>query len=701
MTPHPGALPCAATAGVVAGREPVFQSPRHRVTLMEYATKLLVIVSMAGAIAVETLVTAGVWPALLPLTIRAFVAAAAISILFDEACAAIVLVFAYVMPALILVVHGNLLLYFGHVWSAALLGAIVPRSVRSGWAVPRPWRAPLVLWALTIALTWPIIAFRELDFTARLLGVTHLANSGLGGPPPVAAAGVADNAMGLGLAILWFDWLFAAFAHAEGRFRRFVITGNAVSWAIATAVGAYQLFGNMSFLNRGLYGAMGRASGTLLDANPFGVIAAAWGPALVAAAWLTRDWRLRALSGCALVASWIGMWASAARTAFGVGCIASGFLAYAAWSTQAHRASPRTRSRIGTAGAIAAVALVAALVWLPATTGPLPRLRGMAPKLSAASISGFVREMWDRNGYGATATDLVRAFPFAGVGIGSFHILVFDYHYQQTHVVLPPDNAQNWYRHQFVENGIAGSIGWILWVATFGWFVLTARAPPSTRFPATIVKGIVVGMAVVSLVGIPTQNIAVSIALVTFAFWYVVLAGGVDQAGSRVATSRISRPAWAAIWIVVLAAAAATLHTARTELRVPARAARFGWGYFYGFSDVEPALDIARRSSVWATRHAVAVLIPPARWVKLTVSVDRLNLAKGPVAVKVACDDSVVVDTEVSDVRPITRYVAVRDGNKGLMVETWVSRSVRPAAYGLPDRRELGLFVEWEFSAPQ
>jgi hypothetical protein len=295
----------------------------------------------------------------------------------------------------------------------------------------------------------------------------------------------------------------------------------------------------------------------------------------------------------------------------------------------------------------------------------------------------------------------VRAFPFFGVGIGSFHILVFDYHYQATHVVLPPDNAQNWYRHQFVENGVVGSIGWILWVVTFGWFVVTTRAPAATRFSATIVKGIVIGLAVVSLVGIPTQTIAVGIALCTFAFWYVVLAGGANQTGSPVAAPRLGIPAWAGIWIVAVAAAAGTLHTARTDLRVPARMARFGWTYFYGFSDAEPTLDVARRSSVWASRHAVAVLTPPTPWVKLTVSVDRLNLAKGPVAVKVSCDNAVVVETQVSDVRPITRYVALRNGNKGMMVETWVNRSVRPADFGLQDRRELGLFVEWDFSAPQ
>ena len=97
---------------------------------------------------------------------------------------------------------------------------------------------------------------------------------------------------------------------------RRILAALAGSWAIATAAGIYQLFGDMSFLNRGLFGALGRASGTMVDANPFGVIAAVWGPALVAAAWLTPNRALRALAICGLIASWLGLWASAARSAF-------------------------------------------------------------------------------------------------------------------------------------------------------------------------------------------------------------------------------------------------------------------------------------------------------------------------------------------------------------------------------------------------
>ena len=56
----------------------------------------------------------------------------------------------------------------------------------------------------------------------------------------------------------------------------------------------------------------------------------------------------------------------------------------------------------------------------------------------------------------------------------------------------------------------------------------------------------------------------------------------------------------------------------------------------------------------------------------------------------------------LTDIVPITRYVAVRENRTRMTVETRVSRSVRPADYGFTDRRELGLLVDWDFvTAPR
>ena len=113
---------------------------------------------------------------------------------------------------------------------------------------------------------------------------------------------------------------------------------------------------------------------------------------------------------------------------------------------------------------------------------------------------------------------------------------------------IVPDNAQNWYRHQLVENGLIGSVGWILWVVLFGWFVMSARAPQPTRFAATIVKGMLVALAVVSLVGMPTQNVAVTITLWTLAFWYLALVGVPGPVSTPVAKVRQGQPVSILAW---------------------------------------------------------------------------------------------------------------------------------------------------------
>jgi hypothetical protein len=72
-------------------------------------------------------------------------------------------------------------------------------------------------------------------------------------------------------------------------------------------------------------------------------------------------------------------------------------------------------------------------------------------------------------------------------------------------VPLIQDNAQNWYRHQVAEFGLVGSLPWLVWVLTFGWFVLRPRAgePPI----AWTARGALIGFAFISLVGMPAQEL--------------------------------------------------------------------------------------------------------------------------------------------------------------------------------------------------
>ncbi len=678
---------------------------------MDYATKLLVILSITTAILLEAFVAARAWPTQLPLTIAAFCAGAGLSFFFGELVVAIILFFSYLMPALLLVARGDYSVFYGTIWLAALLGAIVPRGMRWSWAFPVRWKSFLVLWALTIALTWPVVVMREFDFKpSLLLDMSRLSRSDIEVLRPFAILWICDVASTLGVGLLWFDWLCGVFLRDELRFRRSMLAALAASWLLTSGVGIYQLFGDMLFLNFGLFGSLERASGTMRDANPFGIVAALGGPSLAAAAALTSNRLFRALAACGLVVSWLGLWASGARSALGVAVIALAFLLYGAWTAFAkNRFSRRARIGFVVAGILAATVVAVSLVLLPDDRGPISRLRLTLPEVSASSIGRFLQTLSDRDGYGVVAADMIRQFPLFGIGVGSFHLLVRDHYFLMTGVrTLFPDNAQNWYRHQFAEFGLVGSIGWILWVASFGWFVLSARSPQPTKFSATAIKGLLVAMAFVSLLGVSTLNVSVAIAFWTLVFWFVVLMGegATDRALGPVEAARnlheavpeprLSSMTWLAIWLVVSVSIGGTAYAARHRLRVPQRAVDVGFPYQYGFSEPE-RVDLTRPSTVWTGRHAVAVLSPETRWVKLTVSVDSFNLAKGPVDVKIWCGGRPVLATQVNNVQPITRYVRVPDGAMRVLLETRVSRSVRPADFGIKDNRELGLLIDWDF----
>jgi hypothetical protein len=676
---------------------------------MERVTKLLVIGSMAAAISLEAVLGARLWPAVQPLTIGSFVAAAGLSLVFEEVSAGAVLFFTYLMPQLFTVLHGDFFGPYGTVWSAALLGVVAPRSIRSSWAVPGRWKAPLILWALTIAVTWPVVAFRELDFTLDLFQYGSPGNG-------TAQVWICDVAVILGLGILWFDWLVNVFTGDEARFRRWILLPLGASWAIATSVGIYQMFGDMFFLNKTLFGELGRASGTMRDANPFGVVAALGGPALVAAASLTRDRSLhpnaeaelgapgihpnagaalgapgmRVIAVCGIVASWLGLWASRSRTAFAAGLIALAFISAALWSARAWQASRRTRLVLGILGLCAPVGLMAGVALLPVTSGPLSRLRNTLPTWS---VLGFVKEMWNRNDYGMVATHLIREFPLFGVGVGSFHGLATHYFSLLTGGgYLPPDNAQNWYRHQLVEYGLIGSLGWILWVALFGWFVMTTRAPQPTRFAATTVKGTLVALAAVSLVGMPTQNIAVTVTLWTLAFWYVALVGAPGPA------ARLGPKTWLAIWTIVALSVSGTAYTSWYWLRAPQRAQADGSPYRYCFYDDEPDSDVR-----WTAGKAVDVFEivrrNEDRYLKLDIGAVAPDADRRPVEIKVWRDDDLVLRLRRRSDGVATRYVCVPPGRKMMRMQVEVSRTWRPSGYGRgTDQREHGVAVgKWTF----
>ena len=660
---------------------------------MERAAKLVTLVSMIAAVLIESSFASYSWPALWPLTIAAFVITACIAWTAAELAAALVLVFAYIFPAVMILAHGRFYAEYGVVWMAAILGAIAPRSASARWAVPSPWKAPLILWALAISIAWPVVVLREMDFVLATLDELHMANSVGGGFPQEAATVVLNTSATLGIGILWFDWLFLIFGADVDRFRRWIPAALAASWLVAVAVAGYQLFGNLQFLSTGIFASMGRATSTMGDANAFGMVAAVSGGLVVA--WLVSADRRRPwwLVMAAIVLSWIGLWASGSRTALVAGIIILTFLVWSASSRARHAATVSTPRLVAVVGAIVVLLALGASIRLPAI-GPVVRLRESLPSPTVESVSAFLKEMWNRNAYGATSMVMIRQHPLVGVGAGGFSILVPDYSkIVGSPFLIPRDNAQNWFRHQLAEFGVLGSVGWILWTLSFGWFVLVRARSAREQLAVGVLKGALVALVLVSLVGMPTQNAAVALTLWTIAFWiYALTAAGEVSASPPVALGRIR---WMALVAVLCLFIGGTAYAARHDLRVAQRAVRADWRYAYGFYDPERGAD--GRDFRWARQRAVVVLPAPTRWMRLTVSINHSDLSRKPVDVRVWCNDRVVLQRTLQTPDPVTEFVRMPDGEDRVVLETWVSRVMRPRDVGGSDPRDLGLMVQWEF----
>src|SRR6185295_14371022 len=94
------------------------------------------------------------------------------------------------------------------------------------------------------------------------------------------------------------------------------------------------------FLNDNVFGAMGRASGSVFDANIAGAIAALWTGAFVLWGQRFGRWRALFITG-GVAAAWLTVWASGSRTAFASAAVVALFGAVTFYASFRSR-GPRT-----------------------------------------------------------------------------------------------------------------------------------------------------------------------------------------------------------------------------------------------------------------------------------------------------------------------------------------------------------------------
>jgi len=622
-----------------------------------------------------------------------FFALAFVAALIDRRAVSFVLAFTYVFPVLIWYFTGGYQAEVSVLWIAALVGATLPDALRTTWHLPVRWRAALVCWALVIAVGTTLVVLREIDFTLALFDNRSLSNTSHGLSPSTVALSVVHAGLVLVVGILWIDWLFGA---RGDNLRTVVLLPLALSVAAMCGIALYQMFHDVTFLNPTIFGGTGRAAGTMLDGNVCGTIAALW---LGMAVWLAESGtRRRLVVSAAWVVLLLTVWASGSRSALGGGLVAIALSIVGLYGFKDRRSIVRL---VG--GSVSLAVILVAAVWALSVfqfqaAGPLSRM----PPPTWAGIEQFVGDLWNRQDYGRAGVTMIRAFPWSGVGVGCYPVLLADFGGPPT-----PDNAQNWFRHQVAEFGVLGSLPWIVWTIGMAALVLAVRRHDTASHWAG--RGVLIGFVITSFVGVPSQDVSVTITFWTACFWFIATAATETSATTprMEQPARIGRWSWAAVTAVVLTFAFATVHAATGPLRVSVRAQRVGWPYEYGFYPPAPGAEGNER---WTMRKAAAVVDAKTEWLSMTISVNPFAVVPRarpadtalaqPVDVRVWRDGKQVFERHFDNTAPATTLIRIPAGEPRVLLEARVSPTFRPSSLGVAgDDREFGALIKWEFVA--
>lgn len=583
---------------------------------------------------------------------------------------------AYASPALMLVAFGEAGAHDPLLWLCLLAGPLVASSDWSRWHTPRLWTPLLAMWAFIIALTWPIIAGREIDFSLLAAATYDTPNGLLAPPPPLAAAAVTGAAMGQLVGLLWVDLLWQRFgADRLGRMERWILPPLVVSIVAASIGGLYQRYVDPTWLPFWQWQQMGRSASLMLDANSFGMAAAIWAPLAIV---LTHRMGRLQTAGIAVAAVLLaGVWSSGSRTAlavavFGVlGVFVASIVDNRSWKS-------RVAFVVVLAASVAAVGIAASRT---TGTNPIRRLIESVPTAEAGGLSRMARSLWERDGYGPAAARAIAEHPTTGVGIGSFNHLVGDFSYRSAGAVIPPDNAQNWWRQQIVEFGFLGAAPSVTFSLLVLLIVLRAPAADDRRWSATILRGVLAGIALVSLVAVPTQHPALWLTVVTVVFWLSAL---IARSPLVLAGRISSRWIWLAIVSLAFLIVAGQLRSATTDLRVPVRAVRTGFPYAYGFT--APDGD----NVPWMGRRAIVVI--PVQHAFFSWTAEGPHLTE-PVRVRLWRGQTQIGEVEVTSSQPATRIIAVPSGAKLFTLEAAITGT-------LPQGRGLKITGQWLREVP-
>jgi hypothetical protein len=590
----------------------------------------------------------------------------------------------YLAPALLYTAFGISDYHLTLVWLALLAGPVLAYSSVERWHLPGWWGALFAAWALLIALSWPIVAGREIDFSLIAARTLDTPTAMYGGPPPAAAAWIAIVALAHMLGVLWIDLLWARFSGANlVSFERAIVPAILASATIGAAAGAYQGLVDITWVNLDIWSNLRRAGGLMLDANTFGMSGAIWAPVAIVLVWHKR--LPMSLAALAYVLLAIATWTSGSRTALVTLGIGTAGIVVAALQRKGWW-QPRMAPIVLLIGA---AALVLAMFVAPRggdSPSPLQRVFDRLPRPEAEDLSRFAKEIWTRFEYGPAADRIIAEYPATGAGIGSFHIVFNDFLHRDTGRTIAPDNAQNWWRHQLAELGVLGAMPSLSISALI--IALLWRGGPYVEpvGSTTVLRMVLGGVGIASLLGVPTQHPSTWISFVSLVFWLLAM----YHTASGQPSGNVGRWTWGGAIALAVVVSVGLAMSARGNLRVPARASWTGVPFAYGvrYEGVSEYGDLK-----WVARHAVMVVPRQAPWLRLAIFAPQRDVARNPVTVRISMNRQPVIDQTITSSEPVVYFVQVDERAPWPIIETRASREVDPG-------QALQIATEWLQTVP-
>ena len=592
-----------------------------------------------------------------------------------------VLLSVYILRGVFFVFFNHL--SFGHFIpvSSCLLGVYCSHTDFSRWEFPRPWTPPLVLWALILACSWPVVFLRELDFAPFLTAYRGLSNNGNRVETEFAALWVARTAVIEGVGLLWLEFLCRTFRDTDRRkFARWILLPLAVSFGLSGLVALYQGFVDLTFWNLERWITVRRAVGLMLDGNGLGICAAFWVAGFFVLGLANSSMIRRAgYFGLALV-SLLVLVSSASNSAFVMVSFPCAVIGWYVWRGAGF--SPRRRWVIRGVGLLCLIGVVWGVSRTTEVTNQWERFKILIPSEATFSPGEILKaQLRDRPFFTILSFKMMAEAPLSGLGMASFHTLANDYGRKYGMAdSLPFDSALNWYLQQMTEYGLIGSLGWIAWIVVCMRTVLLVPAAAEQRVQTRTLQAVVFGFGVASCFNVTAKNPEVVLTFWTFVFW---LSGYVSPAApsNQPAPSARSAPAqmtWLFLIGVGLAYALAQTYTSTTQLRVPDRARMADWDYEYGFSawKTDPQLGSFR----WIGAKAVSVLPVSGEVLRFQVSaVSAAGQPAAPLQVKIWRDHNLVqdfvIDAQRSDAEPVSCEIVVEPDTPRTVLQFAVSRS--------------------------